>query len=264
MSKEEQIVEEVATEAVAETFVAEELASLKKTMLNTQIFGSAFVFILMCYMFTIANGFAQNFEPKTAAKITKGLVSQRLDEVQPQVSDYLKREIPTLIKSVPDMAMTQLPVIREDLESTIESEIDALAKETSGQLDQALDHFLTEKQDEFKTIILAGQDKETTDEVARAMRIMFVDYLNEDHGQDESIQAKLDHSLVALKDIAHRTHRMAYAKDLDAVEIKTRRAVACLFSTVRDNKDQLNLPTQEGTQQTVAGLLESANDSTPR
>lgn len=264
MSKEEQIVEDVATENVAEAYVSEELTSLKKSFKQTQIFGSTFVFFLMCYMFSIANGFAENFQPKTAAKITKGLVTQQLDTVQPQVSEYLKREIPTLIKSVPDMAMTQLPIIREDLETTIESEIDGLAKETSGQLDEALDAFLIEKQDEFKTIILAGQDKETTDEVAVAMREMFVSYLTEDHGQDESIQTKLDHSLVALKDIAHRTHRMAYAKDLDAVELKTRRAVACLFSTVRDNKDALNLPTQEGAQQAVANLLESTNDSTPR
>jgi arginine repressor len=131
-------------------------------------------------------------------------------------------------------------------------------------LDEALDSFLVENQDEFKTIILAGQDKETTDEVAKHMREMFVDYLTEDHGQDESIQTKLDESLKALKEIAHRTHRMAYADDLDAVEKKTRRAVACLFSTVRDNKEKLNLPTQEGAQQTVAGLLESSNDSTPR
>lgn len=264
MSKEVEKVEDVVTESVAEAYVAGELESLKKAMTQTQVFGSAFVFILMCYMFSIANGFAQNFEPKTAAKITKGLVSQKLDDVQPQVSEYLKREIPTMIKSVPDMAKSQLPIMRENLETSIETEIDALAKETSGQLDEALDSFLVEKEDEFKTIILAGQDKETTDEVAKAMREMFIAYLQEDHGQDESIQTKLDESLKALKEIAHRTHRMAYADDLDAVEKKTRRAVACLFSTVRENKDQLNLPTQEGAQQKVASLLESANDSTPR
>ncbi|MFM9872035.1 MAG: hypothetical protein ACKVQS_01065 [Fimbriimonadaceae bacterium] len=264
MSTEDQNIEEVTTDTVAEAYVAEELASLKKSMTQTQIFGSAFVFILMCYMFSIANGFAQNFEPKTAAKITKGLVAQKLDDVQPQVSEYLKREIPTMIKNVPDMAKSQLPIMRENIETTVEAEISDLATKTSGQLDQALDSFLVEKQDEFKTIILAGQDKETTDEVAKAMREMFVDYLTEDHGQDESIQTKLDESLKALKEIAHRTHRMAYATDLDAVEKKTRRAVACLFSTVREHKGQLNLPTQEGAQQTVAGLLESANDSTPR
>ncbi len=264
MSAEESKVTEEVTEEVASKYVAEELAATKKALQGVQIFGSAFVFGLMCFLFSIANGFASNLEPKEAAKITKGLVSQRLDEVQPQVSEYLRAEIPTLIKSVPDMAKSQLPILREDLENTLTVEIEGLAKETSGQLDTALDAFLVEKQDEFKTIILAGQDKESTDEVAAAMRVMFLDYLTEDHGQDESIQTKLDKALVALKDIEQRTHRMAYAKDLDAVEKKTRRAVACLFTTVQDNKDALPIPSQEEAQSTVAGLLNSANDITPR
>lgn len=249
---------------VAKGYVEHELEATKKALQQTQIFGSAFVFVVMCSLFSIANGFSSNLEPKTAAKITKGLVSQRLEDLQPQVSDYLKREIPTLIKGVPAMAKQQLPTMRENLEVQLEGEITKLADQTSGELDSALDAFLAEKEDEFKTIILAGQDKETTDEVARAMREMFVDYLTESHGEDESIQDKLDQSLVALKDIAARTHRMAYASDLDAIEIKTRRAVACLFSTVRDNKDALNLPTQEQAQATAAALLDSANDSTPR
>lgn len=264
MSAEEKNVEEVTSEDFASKYVEQELAAAKKALLNTQIFGSVCVFGLMCFLFSIANGFATNLEPKTAAKITKGLVVQRLDEVQPQVSAYLQQEIPSMIKNVPDMAKEQLPIIREDLEDNLEAEIEKLATETSSQLDQALDAFLIEKQDEFKTIILAGQDKESTDEVAAAMREMFVSYLSEDHGQDESIQSKLDQSLVALKDIAHRTKRMAYASDLDPIELKTRRAVACLFTTVSENKDALNLPTQEGAQAATAALIDSMNDSTPR
>jgi hypothetical protein len=257
--------EETQVESTVEKgYIAEELAETKKALLNTQIYGSMFVFGIMCFLFSIANGFATNLEPKEAAKITKGLVVQRLDELQPQAADYLKQEIPALIKSVPDMAKSQLPVLREDLETTLESEIEKLANETSSQLDEALSAFLIEKQDEFKTIILAGQDKETTDEVAKSMREMFLAYLTEEHDQDESIQTKLDKALAALRDIEQRTDRMAHASDLDALEKKTRRAVACLFTTVRDNKDALNLPTQAEAQAAVAGVLGSAEDSTPR
>lgn len=259
MSEEIQVTEEVASK-----YVEAELEATKKALQGMQIFGSVFVFALMCSLFSIANGFSKNLDPKEAAQITKGLVVQRLDDVQPQASEYLRTEIPALIKSVPDMAKSQLPVLREDLENSLTVEIEGLAKETSSQLDSALDAFLVEKQDEFKTIILAGQDKETTDEVAVAMREMFLAYLTEDHGQDESIQTKLDKALVALKDIEKRTNRMAYASDLDAVEKKTRRAVACLFTTVQDNKDALPVISKESAQSTVAGLLDSANDMTPR
>ncbi|MBX3115169.1 MAG: hypothetical protein KF836_11435 [Fimbriimonadaceae bacterium] len=264
MSHEETNIEETVEQSTAQQFVENELASVKKNLQNTQIFGSAFVFGVMCFLFSIANGFATNLEPKEAAKITKGLVVQRLEEAQPQLSSYLKQEIPSFIKQVPEFAKEQMPIIREDLEVNIEAEIEKLAHETSGSLDQALDSFLIEKQDEFKTIILAGQDKETTDEVAAAMRDMFLVYLTENHGEDESIQYKLDQALISLHEIQKKTHRLAYAKDLDAVEKKTRRAIACLFNTVSEHKDAMGLPTQEQAQNTVAGLMDLANDHTPR
>lgn len=264
MSHEETKIDETVELSTAELYVEEELKAVKKNLQNTQIFGSAFVFGIMCFLFSIANGFASNLEPKEAAKITKGLVMQRLEEAQPQLSTYLSTEIPSLIKQVPDLAAEQMPIIREDLETNIEAEIEKLANETSTQLDEALDMFLVEKQDEFKTIILAGQDKETTDEVAAAMRQMFLDYLTENHGEDESIQHKLDQALVSLHEIQKKTHRMAYGKDLDAVEKKTRRAIACLFNTVNEHKGALGLPTKEEAQGTVAGFLDLANDYTPR
>lgn len=247
-----------------EQFIEQELTTLRKNLQFTQVGGSAAMFAIMCFLFSIANGFATNLEPSTAAKITKGLVVQRLEEAQPQISSYLKTEIPGFIKQVPGLAKEQLPIVRENVENTLESEIEKLATDTSDQLDQALSTFLIEKQDDFKTIILAGQDKETTDEVAAAMRNMFIAYLSESHNGEESIQEKLDKSLISLKEIENKTHRLAYGKSLDGVELKTRRAIACLFGTVSENRDALALPTQAQAQNTVAGYLKLAEDIAPR
>lgn len=249
---------------LSQQFLAQELESTKKALQNTQVWGTMVVFGVMCFLFSIANGFATNFEPKEAAKIAKGLVVQRLDEAQPQISSYLGKEIPAWIESVPEYAKDQLPIVREDLEATLEDEFEKLAGETSEQLDVVLDQFLIENQDQFKTIILAGQDKETTDEVARELRSMFIAYLTTSENGEESIQDKLDKSLVALRDVERKTSRLANAKDLDATEKKTRRAIACLFQTVEQNKDAWNLPTKEEVQGQVSAVLEAAEASTPR
>lgn len=245
-------------------YVQTELVATQQALKNTQIYGSLVVFGVMCVLFSIANGFANNLEPKNAATIAKGVVAQNLESGQAEISNYLRTEIPSLISSAPDYAKSQLPVYRENVESTLETEFEKLASESSDALDQALTAFLLENEDQFKTIILAGQDKETTDEVARNMKDMFLVYLTEPHGESESIQEKLDKSLSALKEIETKTTRLAKGSNLDPVEKKTRRAIACLFNTIDQNKDAWNLPSQEAIQSTLAEGLEAGNAAVPR
>ncbi len=242
----DQPIEEVkVAEVSAQTYVENELVAVAKALQNTQIWGTVVLVGISVWMFSIAGGFASNLQPKEAAKIANGLISQRLEEAQPQVKDYLSTEIPKIIESVPEYALAQMPVYRETIEQTLEDQLHALASDTSQQLDSALDAFLLEQEDEFKTIILAGQDKETTDEVAAHMREMFVAYLTEDHGQGESIQEKLDESFKALMEVEAKTKRLATAPDLSASEKKQRRAIACLFHTVQTNRDTIIAPIQQ-------------------
>ncbi|MDI9641093.1 hypothetical protein QPK87_05375 [Kamptonema cortianum] len=248
----------------AMSFISNEVAEQKKALANTQIYGSMFVFGLMCFLFSISGGFASNLQPKEAAKITKGLVAERMQEAQPQISEYLRQEIPAWIESAPEYAKSQLPVYRANVENALEVELEKLASNTSSQLDEALTAFLLQNEDQFKTIILAGQDKETTDEVARNMREMFLAYLTEPHGEDESIQTKLDKALIALKEIETKTSRLAHASDLDPTELKTRRAIACLFKTIDENKEAWNLPQADKVRNQLTAGLEVANAALPK
>lgn len=257
MSEETKFEETPVEATTPAVYVEEELMATANALKNTQIWGSVAVFGLMCWMFSIAGGFASNLEPKEAAKIAKGLVVQRLDEAQPQLQDYLSREIPAMIESVPDYAKSQLPIYRESVEQSLEEQLTALADDTSKNLDEALTVFLTEHEDEFKTIILAGQDKESTDQVAADMKEMFLVYLTEPTEDGESIQFKLDESLKALKQVEAKTHRLASAANLSASEAKQRRAIASLFKTVQDNRDNLPIPSAETYQNEVKNVLSS-------
>lgn len=229
-------------EQVASDYVAGELEQSRKQLKNTKIWGSVGVFALGAWMFGISHGFASNLQPENAAKITEGLIVQKLEEAQPQLSSYLKAEIPKFIEQAPDYAISQLPVYRETVEDDLEGRLEDLASSTSEELDAALDSFLVEHQNEFKTIILAGQDKETTDVVAAAMKEMFEQYLHEPQEDGESISYKLDQALLALNDIEQRTSKLAHEKELSSQDRKLKRAIACLFNTVQENQSASPVP----------------------
>ena len=163
--------------------------------------------------------------------------------------------IVVLIKQVPDYAKEQMPIFRENIENELEMRLAEFSKETSAQLDTSLDAFLEGHREEMQTIILAGQDKETTDEVAADLKEMFISYLSESTDGGESLQDKFDKSLSALHEIERKTSYLAKGKGLTAQEWKTRRAIAVLFKTIDENKDAWKIPGKEEIQDTLRAAL---------
>jgi hypothetical protein len=246
-------------------FIEQDLIETQRSLKQWQTWGSAVVLGITVWLLSIGGGFASNLQPETAAKITKGLMVQRIDEMQPQISDYLRQEIPAVIEQAPEYALAQLPEYRTQIEDHLEAKFDEFAGETSSQLDETFTTFLKANEEELKTIILVGQDKEATDEVARELRSAVVAYLSSPQGNEsKSIQEKLDEAMKALSEIERRTHRLAHASDLDATEKKTRRAIACLFTTVHENKDAWNLPSQSQIQGQVQQVLNQAEELAPK
>lgn len=236
-------------------YIQNELAATQQALKNTRLYGSLGVLAIAVWLLGIGQGFASNLQPEEAAKITKGLVATKLEEAQPQISEYLRTEIPAFIEGMPEMATSQFPEYRQQVEATLESHLASIAKNTSDELDHALDTYLNEHKDQFKTIILEGQDKNATNEVAASMREMFESYLTEPQEDGESIQFKLNESLAALNHVEKTVHHLAHAKKLTAQEKRMKRALACLFSTVRDNRDSVKLTELETWQSNITDTL---------
>lgn len=246
----------------AQDYLSDELGATKRTLAGTQVWGSAFVLAVACVLGGIANGFASNLAPKEAAKITKGMIMQRLDGLQEQASNYLKEQIPGYIEQAPEWAMAQLPEYRTNLEDKLEEQFHSFATETSSKLDTTFDSFIEENAEEFKTIILAGQDPATTDEVAAHLRDSFMAYLSEPGEDGESVQDKFDESLKMLDEIEQKTHYLAFGKDLNPTDQKTRRALAVLFGTITENADLMPIPSKEDIQGAISSYLPESAENT--
>ncbi len=243
----------------SDEYIERELVETQKSIRTVQIAGSLVVATLAIWLGSIANGFASNLQPETAAKIAQGVLAQRIEDAQPQISTYLREQIPTMIKQVPDYALEQMPVFRENLESDLEAKLHEFAHQTSGQLDTSLDAFLEGHREEMSSIILAGQDKETTDEVAADLREMFISYLSDTTEGGESLQDKFDKSLSALHEIEAKTSHLAKGKNLTEQEVKTRRAIAILFKTIDEHKGAWNLPSKGEVQDNLRAALTTDN-----
>ncbi len=254
---------EVTAGEAAQEFVAQEIRDLRTGLQRLQIAGTIAVVALAVFLGGIAQGFASNLEPKEASVIARGYISQQMETGQTQLSDYLRTEIPAQIEQAPEYALAQLPEMRENLENELEAKLQEAAKETSESLSIQLDSYMEENKDEFKTIILAGQDKDTTDAVAQQTKNMFIAYLNSSSDSDESIQEKFDKALVALDEVDQKTTRLANATDLTDTEKKTKRALAVMFGAVNEAKANTVLPTKEDIQGALKNIIPVQPESAP-
>ena len=245
-SEEPKITEEAVTPTmVADQFVATEIAKTRSALKQTRIVGSLVFLFVFLYIGSIAVRFHNSLQPGEAALIAKGLVAERVNDGAPELTAYLKKEIPAVIEKAPDYVMTELPGYRNQLEDRLEQEFKKYTDDTSTQLSSELDQFLTGNKDQFKTVMLSGQDPQATRALSANLRELFISYLAEKPTGEESIQEKLDKSLEALSKIKAMTTKLAVGKSLTDPEKKTRRAIAVLMTTIDQKKAEDPLPTKD-------------------
>lgn len=258
MSDYEPTIENEEQTVNTEQYIQEEIEATKKSLLTTQIVGSAVVVVLFFYLGSIALRFQQNLEPTEAATITKGIVVQKVDEAAPKFTEYIKEQTPALIRQVPDYAIEQLPGYREQVEQRLESQFLAYCKDTSDELSNSMDNFLAANQDSFEQIMLTGTNEHETNVLAENLRVMFVDYLQNESDGGETISYKLNKALSSLHEIEQKTTRLASASDLTPQELKTRKAIAVMLSTI-DNAGLPQVETLGGTESEVASRGDQAS-----
>jgi hypothetical protein len=230
---------------VADQFIATEIEKSRSGLKQTQIIGSIVFLFIFFYIGSIALKFQSSLQPSEAALIAKGMVAERVNEGGPELTSYLKREIPAVIEKAPEYVMQELPNYRTQLEDRLEQEFQKYTDDTSAQLSAELDQFLAGNQEQFKTVMLTGQDPKATKELTSHLRELFVSYLAEKPEGEESVQEKIDASLQALGKIKAMTARLAAGKNLTPAEQKTRRAIAVLLTTIDQKKAEDPMPSAE-------------------
>lgn len=216
-----------AAEAVASQFVADELAKARSSLKKTRLVGIILLVFVASYMSFITISLMNYLEPKSAAELANVKISEQVDERANDIAVQLKTKIPTFIAQLPDFVLGKLPEYREALESKMETDLTDYCLTASTQMGKQLDDFLVLHKDNIGHLLKVADDKEALKLLATDIEQELMSYLEEKpEGGGESIKAKLDSSLDALKRIEKQMDRLANGKDLTPQEKKTRRAIA--------------------------------------
>lgn len=203
-------------------------ASLRNTIIGSVVVAG----LLSGYVLYLTARFRTSLEPREAATITQGLISQRVDQQGPQIQAYLKEEVPKYIRQAPDLAMRELPNFRERIQTQVNDDIAKYAKEGSARLETQFDAFLENNKEPVGALIKNAQDPAATEKIASALKEEFVKFLDTAPDGKESLKAKLDATLSNMEKIQARMARLARNKALLPQEKSARRAIAILMRTI--------------------------------
>lgn len=215
----------------AEQFLLDEIAAARASLKRTQVIGLIVVVAIVAYMGVVTMKIRESLVPAQAADLAKAFVAERVTAQADELAAQVKTQLPAWIAGLPDYVIKQLPAYRLELEKDIESSLKDHGLKVSQELGAKLDAFLQANIVQVKAILKAGQDRSEFAKLEPQIDAFLADYLNQRMGGEESLQAKLDKTLHALRDVKKMTDRLATATDLTPQEKQARHAIAIIGRT---------------------------------
>ncbi|HOF87979.1 MAG TPA: hypothetical protein PLZ36_07735 [Armatimonadota bacterium] len=228
-------VAEAAPEApvTAEAYVAKELAAARAALLRTQVIGLLVVIGFSIYLIAITRIFTLNLQPDNAVQTISGLVTGQIEEHQDAFIQDVSTRVPEMIQEIPDRVITQMPVVRGELESRFEETLTKYCEATANNLSGNLAQYIADNKEAIAAVLTASKDPDAVAKLGPSIReevMAFLKAAPADGGP--SIDAQVKESLKMLTDAESKLHHLITAKTLTATEQKTRRAIAIIANAI--------------------------------
>jgi len=229
-------------EAVAQNYIARELREARKSLRITQILSAVMVLGSLAYLGYITMTLRSTLEPKNAAEIANGLISERVETQAQSLADQTKEKVPQLIAQLPDYAIEEMPKYRQALENQIDTDMRAHFAKASTLMEGHVDEFIVTHKADIADILKTGQDPAALRRLGVELEVEFHKYLKTASlDGKETAQQKLDKSLEALHQIEKKMVRLAANKNLTPQEKKLRRAIAIMSANINFQVEQNGL-----------------------
>lgn len=225
---------------VAESYVSHELTKARSGLTRTRVGSMILLLLVGGEMLYLTGHTMDSLRPVNASEITTGLISERIQEREPEITDYIKEQVPLLIKQAPDYALAALPRYRKQIEARVDDDLKSYAESNINGLGAHLDKFLEANKDQVNAMMDAGQDQNATNAMGVRLKAEFESFLAETPPGGESIKTKLNETFKVLQQVEDRSKRLAYAKDLDPSEKKARRALAIMLTTISHTQKSMS------------------------
>jgi hypothetical protein len=217
----------------AAAYIAQELPKARTALKRARIIGLALVALVGGYISFISLTLVRFAQPREAAQIASGMVIQHLATEGPVLASQLEREIPTLIRQLPDYLIRELPSYRRDVELALESELEVHCAALAKQLGQQMDEQIETHQADLKTLFGHPNDRAVLRTVLPNLDQTLTTFLTAD-ADGKVVQEHINDLAAGLKEIEKHMDRLANANDLTPEEKKARRSLAVLAKAIKD------------------------------
>jgi len=220
-------------EAAAAAYIAQELPKARKALQRTRIIGLVMVAVVGGYISFISLTLIKFFQPNEAAQIASGMLMQHVASDGPGLVVQAEREIPLLIRQLPDYVIGELPGYRQQLELALEGEFKAHCAALSREVGQKLDAQLDSHQADLQTLMDHPNDRAILRAVLPDLDQTITGFLTTD-ADGRAVQEHITDLARGLKEIEQHMDRLANGTNLTPEEQKARRSLAVLAKAIKD------------------------------
>ena len=226
------------TSDAAAAYIAQELPKARKALKRTRIVGLVLICLVGSYISFISLTLVKFFQPREAAQIASGMLVQHIASDGPTLALQIERQIPLLIRQLPDYVIRELPTYRQEVELALEGELRAHCAGLSRDLGKELDAQIDSHQSELKSLLEHPNDRAVLRTVLPDLDQTITGFLTAD-ADGKVVQERITDLATGLKDVEKHMDRLANGAGLTPEEQKARRSLAVLAKAI---KDKTNVP----------------------
>ena len=220
-------------EGAAVTYIAEQLPQARKALKRVRIIGAALILVVGAYLSIVTVILLNLLQPRAAAEVASGMLSEHLANRGPVLVAQAEKEIPILLRQLPDYLIQQVPQYRQDLERTLETELATHCTVLEREVGSQMDALIEAHKSDVKELMENSNDRAALRKIVPDLERLVNDFLaNAPEGA--AARQHITDLAAELQEIDQRVQRLADNKDLTPEEQKARRSLAILARAIKN------------------------------
>jgi hypothetical protein len=238
-------------EGAAVAYIADQLPKARKALKRSRILGAALVLVVGVYFGVITVITTNLFQPRAAAEVTSGMLSEHIAKQGPTLVAQAEKEIPILLRQLPDYLIEEVPRYREQIEHSLETELSAHCAILEREMGNQMDALIDAHKPEMKALMENANDRAALRKIVPDLERLVNNFLD---GTSDGAGARqhINDLAAELQEIDHHVQRLADNKNLAPEEQKARRSLAILARAI---KSKLEAPSSTTTTPPVKKLV---------
>ncbi len=221
----------------AAAYIAQELPKARLALKRARMVGLALLVLVGGYISIISVTLVRFFQPADAAEVASGMVMQHIATEGPALVVQVEREIPLLIRQLPDYVIRELPAYRQEVEQALMAEFQTHWSGLSRDVGKELDTQLAAHQDVLKELLQHPNDRDLIRAALPNLELTITSFLTSD-ADGKVVQEHITDIAAGLKEIEKRMDRLAKGTNLTPEEQKARRSLAVLSKAIKAQTSQ--------------------------